>query len=433
MGAEDRKFDGRRLRAARERKGYSRPELAELCRPLSVSAIRNHEQGRNRPRGYVERKYEEVLGVPPGGFRDGAPIAQVEARASGTGDALARVQEIYNLLLMDDLGQTFRDRGDLRRASDCFTALLQVSETDGDAERKLLAHMGLGMTYTYFGRLKEAMSHLEESRRLARACKDRAAEGRALRQLGVTRYLAGELADCGTLLEASLDLAIKLGEHYAEIRSLIALANLDRAFGRAASARARGEEALRQAERVASRRDVLHARIGLAFSCVDLADFDTAQLFFVQSLGLAQELRDLRGEAQAFGVGAVLAYARRDLASAGERAAQSLGMAERIGDRHLQGWALGTRAAVLARSGDIAAAMAGYRSWLEIAGEIGDRRGEAAAHWYLGRLHWQRGERKAAFDFMNRCVRYEVEMNHPRASAHREYLEALGGGSHRGR
>ncbi len=429
MNCENGVFDGQILRQVRIQQGLSRPDLSQRCKPpISVASIRNHETGRHRPLPYIERGYEAALGVERGGFRRGAkrPLHDRILRTPPPFiDESGSLQEMCTALFLDDLGQLCRDRGELRRAAECFAKLLVISENEGDAERRLIAATGLGITYSYLGQLQDAAELLGTSCRWAKEMKNRSAEARALRQLGVTRYLAGELLESASLLDQGYDLALRLGEPYAEIRSLLALANLDRARADAKRARARGEQAHGQAEALGSRRDLMHARIGLAFSCMELGDTGGGQRFFVQSLALAQELRDLRSEGQAFGAGALLGYARKDLEAAEDRSIQSLAIARRIGDRYLEGWALGTRGAVLARRGEGQASSECYLSWLQIAREVGDRRGEAAAHWYLGRLQWEAGERDAALASMRTCVLYEEEMEHPRASAHRAYIESL--------
>jgi ATP/maltotriose-dependent transcriptional regulator MalT len=152
---------------------------------------------------------------------------------------------------------------------------------------------------------------------------------------------------------------------------------------------------------------------------------------------LARELHDQRCEAQALGLGGVVACARGDLASASERAAESMRLAKRIGDGYLQCWNLHTQGSVLRARNETARAIQHYRRWQEAARRLADRRGTAAASWYLGCLYESAGQHAAARKEMAACVAYEEEMDHPRAAAHRARLESLpkrAGGAHvRGR
>jgi tetratricopeptide (TPR) repeat protein len=98
--------------------------------------------------------------------------------------------------------------------------------------------------------------------------------------------------------------------------------------------------------------------------------------------------------------------------------------ARALENRRDEGAFLGNLGNAYAALGEVGRAIEYYEQALGIAREIGDRRGEAFQCWNLGLLHEESDPDRAA-EFMQICVDYEQEIDHPDAAADAERVAHL--------
>jgi len=156
-----------------------------------------------------------------------------------------------------------------------------------------------------------------------------------------------------------------------------------------------------------------------------LGDARKAIKYYDQSLAIAREIGDRRGEGADLGNLGLAYAALGDARKAIDYYEQALAIDREIGDKRGEGADLGNMGNAYAALGDARQAIDYFEQHLAIAREIGDRRGEANASWNLGLAYEKAGDLRRAAEMMQICVDYEREIGHPDAENDAARLEAL--------
>ncbi|MEV6103258.1 tetratricopeptide repeat protein [Streptomyces sp. NPDC051940] len=328
----------------------------------------------------------------------------------------------------------------------------QLADRTGGFSTVLLWYLDLGL-------------HLDDAQRLhgraleaARERGDLAAEGTALRALGLVGFRQDRLQDAVPLLERALDLHIRAGDPLLEAASAGSLGSVLGYLGRT-------EEAIRRLRRSAelyrelgSRRDLLHRpamHLGLLLRRQGRPE--EAEEALREALDIAQECGQPPGQAHALcGLAAVyrdtgrydeaLAHARRAVAAArtgsfpfteGFALARLGSVHQRLGDhdsarrRHTEALAIaratyntGLEMSVLnelatdhAAVGETAEAVRCHTAALAVAAGRGAAYEQARAHAGLGRCHDGRGERERAVGHWRQALGLFRGLRAPQAAA----------------
>jgi tetratricopeptide (TPR) repeat protein len=133
-------------------------------------------------------------------------------------------------------------------------------------------------------------------------------------------------------------------------------------------------------------------------------DVDRAMDLWQQSLGLLEQIGDVKGKAATLHNMAGLIAQQGDVKRAMELWQQSLGLKEEIGDVQGKAATLHQMAGVIAEQGDVARAMELWQESLGLLEEIGDVKGRAATLHQMAGLIAQQGDVKRAMELWQESV-----------------------------
>jgi tetratricopeptide (TPR) repeat protein len=237
------------------------------------------------------------------------------------------------------------------------------------------------------GRHSDALTVFGYALEASRLAGDRAAEGEALRSLGVAYLRLGRHEDAGAAHRAAIAVCRECGDRNGEAAALNNLGNVHERLGHYREAMDHYDQALALA-------DELGARQGKAILLTNLGVVHTR-------LGnYAQAMRDSRRAYSTFRALGDLGGAARTLSNLGEirhlagrpdgavvRYEQALALVDEIGARGIETEVLNRRGAAHLALGAVDRALADHEAALDIATAIGDRYEEAKAHEWIGHAH----------------------------------------------
>uniref|UniRef100_A0A8C4Q7H3 G protein signaling modulator 2, like n=1 Tax=Eptatretus burgeri TaxID=7764 RepID=A0A8C4Q7H3_EPTBU len=270
-----------------------------------------------------------------------------------------------------NLGNTLKALGQFDEAIRCCNRQLEISRELGDEVGEAKALYNLGNAYHCRGKQSDAWGsgelaeltsecsealHMavrcyQENLELARRLGDKAAQGRALGNLGNTHYLLGEYSQAVLFHEERLKIAREFGDRCAEKRAYTNLGNT-------------------------------HVR---------LEEFAMAVEHYKRALQLARQLQEVAGEAQAcYSLGTTYTFLGEH-SRAAEAFLKHLEIARSLHDRVGESracWSLGNAYTAL---GEPNRAISFIAEHLHLCREVGDRNGELTARINLTELQGQLG------------------------------------------
>jgi len=264
----------------------------------------------------------------------------------------------------------------------------------------------------------ERIEWLESALESARRLKNRAAEGRALGDLGLTYDALGETRRGIELHEQYLTICRESGDRTGEG---IALGNLGLAYfhlGETNRAIDLYQQRLTIAQECDDRRGqgIVLSNLGVAHGV--LGEVRQANAFLEQALIPLRAIGDRRVESNALISLGDNYFSLGEGNLAIEYFENALSISREIGYRFGEGRALGALGQVLAHLGEIARAIKFYKQSYLISREIGDRRNEGNALGGLGSAYTDMGETGQAVDYLERALLIfrEIGYQHGEAS-----------------
>jgi len=238
-----------------------------------------------------------------------------------------------------------------------------------------------------------------------------------LHALAVRYYGVGDDARAQTHLEQMLQLAIRLGDHRAEMIALGNLGLIYRATGHAERAIEYSEKALKIAREIGERRGEGAALGNLGITYAELGETQRAVELYKQALRIARETGDPAAEGETLGNLGVAYKSLGDLRRAVELYQQQLEIARKTGDRRREGAALGNLGIAYSLLGDVHRAIESHHQQLAITREVGDRRGEGNALGNLGVEYARLGQARLAGELFNQHLAIAREIGDRRGEA----------------
>jgi non-specific serine/threonine protein kinase len=208
------------------------------------------------------------------------------------------------------LGSLYPLQGEFDLAESAGSEALAIGREFGDRQGIRMANFGLALTAARRGDLERARALSEEGLAVSHEIGDLWFVSYFLWILAATATAAGDLQTARAQAEESLELARELGPLLV-VCALDALAGVDRAEGKEASARATLLEAEELARR-ASVPDAYFASVlhGLGELAIAAGDLEAAEAYLVESTARAQGVDDAWGVERAEAARAALAEAR---------------------------------------------------------------------------------------------------------------------------
>ena len=227
------------------------------------------------------------------------PFQQIDwlrAEHDAARKAQNRKQEGASLL---NLGNAYRDLGDIRNAIRFHEQSLAIKREIGDRCGEGVALACLGMDYSRLGEELKAIEFYKQWLVIVREIKDWRETGNVFACLGVSYVNLGDLFKGIRLFKRSLVVARKVGDWHGEI---VALGNLGNAYLRLGNTKEAIEytkQVLVNSRKIGDRQGEGIALTNLGNAYADLGEVCKANEFYEQRLVIAREIGDRRGESAA--------------------------------------------------------------------------------------------------------------------------------------
>ncbi len=252
---------GLRLTALLERTGGNLGGALELCeRALALL-------GDDRP-SLLERA--EILVTRAGALWN---MSRLREALEAAAEALVILRRLKNVRLqarvINLMGIVFSELGEYEEAISHYRQAIKLEDEVGNRAGIGQKLSNLGQLYIEIGDLVRAEQYLKKAEALARHHKDQPSLNDVMTSLAQIHLKRGAAAEARVLCEAGLDLAVRTGNRYQEIRALVYLALARLGAGGAPAA---ALEAAREATRLARESQVPLGEIhGVAAEALALA------------------------------------------------------------------------------------------------------------------------------------------------------------------
>eukprot|EP00727_Mastigamoeba_balamuthi_P008666 m51a1_g4421 putative ras-related gtp-binding protein (2116) ;mRNA; r:17591-32413 len=260
------------------------------------------------------------------------------------------------------------------------------------------------------GELRAAAANAEKQLAVAKRCKDKWAQGRAIRHLGWAYDRLGERKRAIDYYQCYLEICQELGDRAGEAAALSDLGNAHECieeFQAAVELHSRALEIARELNDVQGQGRA-YCNMGNAYD--RLGEHQLAVEFHLQDLEVAMKLGDKHNMGAAYGNLGVAYEGLGDTKSSAECHEKSLALAKETNDMAEQGRAYRNLAGALDQLGDHARALDCYIKDFEISRETEDRIAEDIAAANLGRALSAQGAFQDSIPYIERHLELSREM-----------------------
>ncbi|MEU7908579.1 BTAD domain-containing putative transcriptional regulator [Actinoplanes sp. NPDC049118] len=270
--------------------------------------------------------------------------------------------------------------GPVAEAVTVTASAVSAARAVGDRAAQARALSDLGRLHRRQGRLGEAAETYRQALALNADLGERAAEAVALRNLGSVHWRLGDYRQAADHYRRAWTHHRLLGDEAGQADALVRLGLVDARLGDEAQATERLQAALELSARLGDRFSEAYVLSLLARLSRRPAQLERAAFQLEQSLAAVRQAGDRTAEAYAL-TDLAAVYARGDrLADAAGHLRRALVLHRRIGDRASEAEALNDLGQVLRAAGAAAEARTQHDQALVLAREIGDRYEQARAH-----------------------------------------------------
>ncbi|HEV2852002.1 MAG TPA: tetratricopeptide repeat protein [Thermoanaerobaculia bacterium] len=293
-------------------------------------------------------------------FREGVALADQAGYQWGRGMAMANLAAGLQLV------------GDLEGSQKANEQALVIAERVGSAVGITSQLFALGRLHQDRGRLKEALSLLEQARNWCVKMGDRYMETQVLDAIGEVLLAQGDLAGARQRFAQALELSQAVGNRAKEGLSQVHLATILAYQGELEEARRRHAEAFALLSRVGDSSTAASALAASADAGARLGDLHAAWQQSAQALEAKRQSGDRLGTGRVLGSRAWLAYELGDLAASRSLAEEQRRIAEETGARSLAAWALQNLGRADFAAGNLAAARAAFEESQQVSSDLGE-------------------------------------------------------------
>ena len=279
-----------------------------------------------------------------------------------------------------------------------YVQQLSIAKKQGDRAGEGRAYYNLGLTYHSLGNFKQAIECNQQSLSIAKNLGDRETEGGAYCNLGLAYCSMGDFKQAIEYHKQDLCIATNVGSREGEGRAYCNLGNAYYSMGDFKQAIEYQKQHLHIAKKLGDREGEGRAYCNLGLPYYGLGDYKQAIEFQKQALSIAKTLGDREGEKNAYGNLGIAHSKLGNFKQAIEYHEQQLSIAKEVGDRAREGKAYGNLGIAYRGMGSFKQAIEYLKQDLSIAKEVGDRAGTGITYGNLGNAYYHQGNLKQAVE-----------------------------------
>ncbi len=299
------------------------------------------------------------------------------------------------------LGIAYRNLGDFNKAIQCHEKSLEIFKDVGDRAGESKCYTNLGNAYLSLGDFNKAIQCHENSLEINKYIGDRAGESKCYTNLGVAYHGLGDFRKAIELYEKSLEIFKDVGDRVGESKCYQGLGVAYRNLGDFKKAIQYHEKSLEIFKDVGDRagESACYTKLGAAYR--SLGYFKKAIKYHEGSLEIAKDIGDMAGESKCYMNLGNAYQGLGDFSKAIQYYENSLKIAKDIGDRVGESKCYTNLGLGVAYSslGDFRKAIGLYENSLEIFKDVGDRADESKCYMNLGNAYQGLGDFNKAIQY----------------------------------
>ncbi len=326
---------------------------------------------------------------------------------------------------LGNLGIAYKNLGDVRPSVSYYLQALEIVRKVGDRQGEGVWLGALASAFDRLGEWRQAITYYEQALEIARKIGDQRNEGKWLGGLGIAYQGRGQVRQAITYYGQALQIARGIGDKRNEGKWLGGLGNAYGLLGEARQAISYYEQALQIARSMANRRNEGDNLGDLGNAYADLGESQKAIACYAQALDIMREIGARRNEGLILGQLGRTVFSLGDLQKAIDYYEQALAIARTSGDRRNEGtWRSGLGAAYLNLM-EVHRAIEYLDQGLTISRETNDRGSEGYALFYLSLAYGQLGALQSALDFAEASLEIREAIESPLVDETRQRVEEL--------
>jgi len=235
-----------------------------------------------------------------------------------------------------NLGQVYRQRGELAQASAAYAGALQVLRRFGEQRALVDVLNSLGLLARQQGQLEQAIGYYTESLTTAQAVQDLGGQAQALGNIGAVYQIQGRLDRARPYYQQALALYETLADQQGQALMWGNLGQLEGLDDRPAAALAAHQRSLDLYRRAGAELDAGIAQVNLASALRTLERHDEAEALYTAAIATGRRLGDLRLQDRALGGLGILRSMQGRFAAARALLSEALDLQRQRRDIHAQ-------------------------------------------------------------------------------------------------
>jgi tetratricopeptide (TPR) repeat protein len=334
-------------------------------------------------------------------FAEGAKL-----KAEGTAESKRKAIEKYEESLplweaaddqagkartLDDIGEIFRQQGEMRKALDYFSRALALFGALPDRRREAKAHFEVGWVSLGLGEMQKALDHYNQALSLYRAVPDRAEEAAMLIAAGVLYLALGESQKALAYYDQALSTWRSINNRSGEAQTLINIGKLYNSLGDKQKALELYFQALPIWREINSRLGEADALTQIGKVYESLGEKQKALDLYLRALEINRLLNNPRVIAFSLNEIGLVYSALGEKQKALDYLEQALSRLRSIGSRRDEANTLADLGQVYLSMSDYHKALESFTQALALLRGLGYRRGEAAILGAIASLERSRG------------------------------------------
>ncbi len=265
-------------------------------------------------------------------------------------------------------------------------------------------HNRLGVFYSLFGQLDEALKQYNASLKLNESLGDVGATAVCLAQIGILYEAKGKYDEALEHYQKSREASEKTGNTADIAQRLQQIGKIYKIQGNYDKAFHHYQQALEINRQNNNREDIGANLEQMGRIHDEQGKFDAALDFYKQSLAIKETLRDQQGIADLLHQMGNVNFFKNVLDEAFSLYQRSLAIKESINDRKGAGYSLGQIGLILQRRGSIDEALEHFKRSMENFEKADEQKGIAASHHQIGRIYEARGDIDTALTHYEKAV-----------------------------
>jgi tetratricopeptide (TPR) repeat protein len=323
---------------------------------------------------------------------------------------LSKVRGRDEAIISHNLARTLQALGAYDEALSHYQQSLKIAEEIGDKDGVATVLHNLGGLHREQGSYDEALSHFQHSLKIYEELRDISGVAKLLAEIGTLHQFKGAYDEALNYYQRSLKIAEEIGDIVGAARSLHNVGTLHQLRGAY-------DEALSHYQRALKIKEEIGDNAGVASSLYQIGTlhklrgaYDEALNYYQRSLKIAEEIGVIAGVARSlYGIG-TLHEARGAYDTALNHYQRSLKIFEELGDIANVASSLRQIGVLHQTRGAYDEALNHYQRSLKIAEEIGDIAGVSSSLHQIGVLHQFRGSYDEALSHYQRSLKIAEEI-----------------------